>query len=360
MQLPIDYAEKACDTMIKRYVAEELPPKGHFHYHQGVFLSGMYKTYKLCNEESYFTYIKAWVDSIMDEEGNIKWFEAGKLDDIQPGILLFPLLKATGDIRYKNALDILLPLIMNFPKTKTGGLWHMNVLPHQMWLDGLYMAGPICAEYAVQFEKPEYLELAIKQALLMEEKTRDSKTGLWKHAYDDKKQVKWADKETGLSEEFWGRSIGWVPVAVLDELDFISSEHPKYQDLCDLVSNLLKAVYKYQSLEGRWYQVVDKGSCEGNWLENSCSCLYVAALCKAVRKGIIEEEYLEAALKGYEAVINSLKWDGDNLLLGEVCIGTGVGDYKHYCDRPVSVNDLHGMGAFLLMCVEVQQILEDI
>ena len=61
------------------------------------------------------------------------------------------------------------------------------------------------------------------------------------------------------------------------------------------------------------------------------------------------------ARKGYEGVIRSLNWDGEDLLVGDVCIGTGVGDYKHYCDRPTSVNDLHGVGAFLIMCAETQK-----
>lgn len=40
---------------------------------------------------------------------------------------------------------------------------------------------------------------------------------------------------------------------------------------------------------------------EGNWLENSCSCLYVAAICKAVHKGLLPAGYLEHAKKGYKA-----------------------------------------------------------
>lgn len=78
-----------------------LPPKGHFHYHQGVFLSGMYKTYTLCKDEKYFDYIKTWVDSIIDDNGNIQEYDKGQLDDIQPGILLYPLLDRTGEERYK-------------------------------------------------------------------------------------------------------------------------------------------------------------------------------------------------------------------------------------------------------------------
>lgn len=352
---PLYYATASVETMMRKFAAADLPPKGRFHYHQGVFLSGVYKTYQACREERYFRYMKEWVDSCIDEKGEIWRFEKGQLDDLQPGILLYPLLERTGDERYRKALDTLLSILRNFPRNKEGGFWHKDTCREQMWLDGLYMAGPLAAEYGARFDAPEFFDMVAEQALLMERKTRDEKTGLWYHAWDCAGEKEWADPVTGLSSEFWGRSIGWVPVAVLDELDFLPKEHPQYGELQRLVRELLTAVCKYQSEEGRWYQVVDKGGRPGNWLETSCSCLYVAAICKAVRTGILPEEYLIRAKKGYAGVISSLEWDGGNLLVGDVCIGTGVGDYKHYCDRPVSVNDLHGVGAFLIMCAEMQK-----
>ena len=354
---PIEYAQAAVETMMRSYQASELPPKGRFHYHQGVFLSGVYQTYLQCGKEAYFKYIKDWVDSVIDDEGNILNRNAGQLDDFQPAILLYPLYDVTGDEKYKRVLDKLLPTLLEFPKNAEGGFFHKDKHPNQMWLDGLYMAGPISAEYAAGCGKQEYLDCAVEQALLMREKTEDKKTGLWHHAWDCSHEAEWADPETGLSPEFWGRSIGWVPVAVLDELDFMPPEYPRYQDMCSLVKDLLQAVCRYQSEEGRWYQVVDKGGKAGNWLENSCSCLYVAALCKAVRKGILGQEYLEHAQKGYQAVIQSLSWEGKDIQIGNICVGTGVGDYQHYCDRPVHVNDLHGAGAFLIMCAQAQGLL---
>lgn len=352
---PLGYARAACATMMRRYPARELPPKGHFHYHQGVFLSGMYKTGLLCGEEDYFGYIKTWVDSVVGPDGSIPSVHPGWLDDFQPGILLFPLLEQTGDPRYRKALDTLMEYVLEMPRNRVGGLWHKDILPNQMWLDGLYMAGPICAEYGRRFGRPEFLELVVEQARLMEAHTRDDKTGLWHHAWDESRKEAWADPETGLSAEFWGRSMGWVPVALLDDMDFLDPSDPRYGELGGIALRLLEAVMRFQSPEGRWHQVLNKGDQPGNWPENSCSCLFTAAISKAVRKGLLPPDCLAAAQRGYEAVIASLRWDGDDLLVGDVCIGTNVGDYSYYCARPVSVNDLHGVGAFLLMCQELAQ-----
>jgi len=354
---PLDYAKNTCDTLMHTWQADHLPPEGRFHYHQGVFLSGMYKTYQLCHDEKYYNYIKQWVDARIDENGTVSTYDPGQMDDIQPAILLYPLYERTGDPRYKTALDTLVPIIYNFPHNPEGGLWHKERYPNQMWLDGLYMGGPVCAEYAKHFNKPEYTAFAIKQIKLMFQHTRDEKTGLLYHAWDYSKKAIWSNPVTGTSPEFWGRSIGWVPVAVLDDLDAIDTSNPDYETLCSLVRNLLISLCKFQSEDGRWYQVVNKGSLPENWLENSCSCLYTAALCKAVRKGILDSVYLKNAEKGYKGVIQSLTWKGSDIQIGNVCIGTGVGDYAFYCARPTSVNDLHGAGAFLLMCTEVQKIL---
>lgn len=360
---PLDYGVISMETMMRKFEAQKLPPEGHFHYHQGVFLSGMYQNYLLCREEQadaekYFAYIKNWVDSCVTEDGRIEAYDPGQLDDIQPGILLFPLYERTGDERYRRALEELMGVLKEFPRIPEGGYYHKKWYPGQMWLDGLYMAGPISAEYAERFGHPEFMDSAYEQILLMREKTQDVHTGLWYHAYDDARKEAWADAETGRSPEFWGRSIGWVPIAILDELDHLPREHVYYKELSAIAADLIRAVCRYQADNGMWYQVVDKAGEPGNWPEVSCSCLYTASICKAVRLGILEPEYLNTAKRGYDAVIKGLGRDGEALLVEGVCVGTGVGDYRHYCERPTSVNDLHGVGAFLIMCAQMQQVWE--
>ena len=354
---PIDYAKLTIDTMMRKYDAADLPPKGAFHYHQGVFLSGVYENYLHSYNEEWFLYMKDWVDSMLDENGKIIKCDHGRLDDVQPGNLLFPIFERTGEDKYKNAINELIDVMKHFPKNKEGGFWHMIYFKDEMWLDGLYMGGPFVCKYARMFNSPDCYDISADQVIIMREKTRDENTGLWYHAYDCERVAEWANKETGRSPEFWGRSVGWVPVAILDELDYIPKTHPKYDILCKIVRDLLIAVCNFQSEDGRWYQVIDKGTCDGNWLENSCSCLFTAAICKAVRHNILEEDYLEKAKKAYRGVIDSLTWDAEGIQIGNVCIGTGVGNYKHYCDRPTSTNDLHGVGAFLLMCSQMEYVV---
>ncbi|WP_374043651.1 glycoside hydrolase family 105 protein [uncultured Paenibacillus sp.] len=353
---PLQWAEKACEALMAKYEPEQLPPDW-FHYHQGVFLSGMEQCWRETGKPQYFDYIKRWVDSHVLEDGSIKKCHTGELDDIQPGVLLFNLYEQTGDERYKKALDQLVPLLKSWPTNPSGGFWHKDHLPNQMWLDGLYMAGPIAVQYAKTFGASEYFDTMTYQAILMAERTRDPKTGLLYHGWDETKEAEWADPVTGLAPEFWGRAMGWYPIALLEMFEFLPEDHKDKAKLIDILQDLLISLSRYQdATTGLWYQVVDKGDRADNWVEVSCSAMYVLSIAKAVRLGYLDAKYLEVARKGYRGVIDTLKFDENGkMILGHICIGTGIGDYAHYVARPTSENDLHGVGAFILMCVEMSR-----
>lgn len=38
------------------------------------------------------------------------------------------------------------------PRTSEGGFWHKLIYPHQMWLDGIFMASPYLAQYGNVFK----------------------------------------------------------------------------------------------------------------------------------------------------------------------------------------------------------------
>ncbi|THF75723.1 glycoside hydrolase family 88/105 protein [Cohnella fermenti] len=351
---PIEWAERACEALMAKFEPEQLPPD-RFHYHQGVFLSGMEKCWRETGKDGYYDYLKRWVDSQVQPDGSFKKIKLDELDDIQPGVLLFNLYEKTGDERYKKALDTIVPLLKSWKTNPSGGFWHKEHYPNQMWLDGLYMAGPIATMYGKTFGDSDYFDMMAYQAILMEKHTKDQVTGLLYHGWDETKEAEWADPATGLAPEFWGRAIGWYPVALLEMFEYMPEDHKDKEKLVAILQDLLTALPKFQDeATGLWYQVVDKGERPDNWLENSCTALYVHAIAKAVRFGCLDESYLAAAWKGYQGVIDTLKFDENGrVLIGNICIGTGIGDYAHYIARPTSENDLHGAGAFILMCVEM-------
>lgn len=348
--------EKFCETIIRQYKVGDLPPRNHFHYHQGVFLSGVYQIYLCNNKEKYWDYIQSWLDYYVVADGTLRYFDERELDDVQPGILFFPAYLKTRNPKYISAIKYLQNIVLNFPKNDDGGFWHKFGCKDQMWLDGLYMAGPFLAESGTYQNDTRCFEECITQALLMEEKTKDEATGLWFHAWDSKKVRPWADIYTGLSSEFWGRSIAWVPIALLDELDYIPENYTKRDEIIRMLVELLSSISRYQHSSGYWFQVLDKGDRKDNWLETSCTCLFAAAFSKAYRKGYIGESAKRIAVQAYKGVSARAYIESDCLIVPDICVGTGVGDYQHYINRPRKNNDLHGAGAFLLMCAEIHRL----
>lgn len=379
MKTALDYAKEACDALVFKYSPERLPPERTLFYHQGVFLSGMERVYKLCQDKKYFNYIKEYIDCVIGENGeiygidheitpwkpeseypeNLRLKALTMLDCKQPVILLYNLYDETGDEKYKNAIETISQSMYYWPVNNYGGYWHMMDQNNQMWLDGLYMAAPLSVMYSDRFGDERLRERAIRQAIVMSENMKDEETGLYYHGWDPSKSAVWADKDTGLSPQFWGRAVGWYAVAILDILDYIPKEHPEVSRLKEIEADLLKALAKYQDEKtGLWFNVLNKTEREDNWVESSCTNLFIYSYAKAIRTGVIGKEYCHVLEKAYKGIIDNLSYDENgHIIIDKVCVGTCIdsGTYEHYASRWTVNNDLHGVGAFVLMCTEMEK-----
>jgi len=377
---PIEYGRLACDAIMHKYKPEKLPPEGVLFYHQGVFLSGMQNIYYLTKDKKYFNYIKKYADSVLGENGELMGFvhelttpetpwlakqALVMLDHKQATIILYNLFDETGNEKYIKPVIEAAKSMHYWPVNDYGGYWHMMTQPNQMWMDGAYMAGPLSVMYAKRFGDTVLRDRAIKQVFLMEDFLKDEKTGLYFHGWDDSKEkMPWADPETGLSSEIWGRAVGWYTVAILDILEYIPEDHPDVPRLKKIEKDLLTALVKYQDPKtGMWFEVLDKINEPDNWVESSCTNLFIYSYAKAIRMGVVsEEEFGEVLRKAYEGSIASLTYDSEGFLeINLVCAGTCIdeGTYDYYVKRPQVTNDLHGAGAFVLMCAEMQRYIGD-
>ena len=349
---PLAYAQAACESLMASYeVPEALPPAGRWHYHQGIFLEGMLQVWKRTGDDRYLAYPKRYVDKLVDVDGNFL-FARDELDAIMPGLLLLELDERFGERRYRIAAEKLRNLFRTLNKTSEGAYWHKDKYPYQMWLDGLYMGGVFALRYADKYGEEELVPMVVEWERLMRKHMADESTGLLYHAWDESRQFPWANPETGNSPELWGRSLGWYGLAVTQFLDMMPADHPDRAELIAALGVFVRGLLRFQDAEsGLWYQIVDKGDRPDNWLETSCSSLFIYAIVGAVKHGAIDAEHLDAAAKGYAGLINRLRYDDEGrLVVPDICIGTSAGDYENYVTRPVSDNDLHGVGAFLLAC----------
>ena len=163
-------------------------------------------------------YVRAWYDGILDKGGVIggKYdLEKYNLDHICPARTLISLYQFTPDIRYAFAIETARKQLEGQPRTEAGAFWHKQAYPYQVWLDGLYMAEPFYAVYGNITHRDEIFDDVVTQFKVAAEKTYDPATGLYRHAWDESKQMFWADPVTGQSAHCWGRALGWYTMALI-------------------------------------------------------------------------------------------------------------------------------------------------
>ncbi len=343
-------------------------PKAKWAYETGVFLKGLEAVWRRTGDRKCFDYMKSVIDSYVGPEGSIRTYhlEEFTLDNINCGKLLLTLYEETKEDRYLQASLLLMRQLEKQPRTHEGGFWHKQIYPYQMWLDGIYMASPFLARFAQMFDRPHAFNEVANQIIWMEDHTRDARTGLLYHGWDESRAQEWADPRTGRSKSFWSRAMGWYAMGVVDVLDFMPMSHPRRGALIDILKRLSKAVADYQDQDsGLWYQVTDQGKREGNYLEASASSMFVYAFAKGARKGYLGPEYAAAARKGFDGLVRKLvrvEKDG-SISLTQICSVGGLGGpakrdgtFRYYISEPVVSNDLKGVGAFIMAGIELDQL----
>lgn len=338
-----------------------------WNYTNGFVLQAMYQVYLKNKDPKIMDYINQYGEKMINAKGEILTYDKEKysLDLIKSGDAIFDIYSKTGNEKYKIALTTLFEQLHHQPTTSEGGYWHKKVYPYQMWLDGVYMAEPFKAKYTQKFLKGKeadqsYDKIAL-QFDLIEKYNRDPKTGLYFHGWDEKKEQKWADPKTGLSQHSWSRGMGWYGMALVDVLDYLPKENKNRQKLIQYLNQFAEAIVKVQDQSGTWYQVLDQGNRQGNYLEATGSAMFTYTLIKAVNKGYIPKTYLKPAEKGYQGILNEfIKVDENGIVnLEKCCAVAGLGgnpyrdgSFEYYINEPIRANDPKGTAAFILASLE--------
>lgn len=316
-------------------------------------------------DPKYSKYMVDYIDAFVQDDGTILTYSMEKynIDNINPGKNLITLYKRTGAQKYKNAIDTLVKQMEQHPRTKEGSFWHKKVYPNQVWLDGLYMATPFLAQYAKEFNQPQWFDEVVFQLNTVYNRTLDSITGLCYHAYDESREMKWSNPETGQSPHFWSRSMGWYSMALVDVLEFLPENHPGRDGLITILKNTVDALLKVRDPQtGLWYQVLDQGNRTGNYIEGSGSAMFTYVMAKAANRGWLDKSYLKTANESFDNIVKHLiitDEDGMPSMI-QICGACGLGgnpyrdgSYDYYINEKIVTNDTKGVGPFIMAALEL-------
>ena len=362
--------------------------KPKWSYVMGIELEGMLDTYLKYGGEDIRLYCQEYTDTMIRKDGTIRGYDIKdyNLDNIRTGHFVTRMYQQWPEEKNLKAMKLLMSQLKDQPRTEVDKVyWHKAIYSYQVWLDGIFMGLPFYTLTARDLLKAKDAEKiyddAVNQISITYQRTFDPKTGLNRHAYDETREMFWADKETGLSQHCWGRAQGWYSMALIELLDALPQDYSRRTEVIELLRKDLDAVIKYQDPKtGLWYQVMDQPGREGNYLESTCSSMFAYVLLKANRMGYLGEKYREAGIKAYKGIIkNSIRINADRTIsLTQCCevagLGPGLSDkvrkaapkvkenrrrdgsYQYYLSEPIRDNDAKGVGPFIWASLEMEAL----
>ena len=365
------YIEKlmtsAPDKPLWNIEAITMGKKLSWNYIDGCMMTSLIELYKTTHNQKYIDFVKKFTDFYVFEDGTLRGFDPNKqaVDDICESRILFDLYDLTKEEKYDKAIEYTFNVLKNQPRTKEGNFWHKKIYPNQIWLDGLFMAQPFYTRYQTLRNKKDYADI-VNQFKNVFNIMYDKQKHLYYHGYDSSRQMFWADKETGLSKNFWLRSIGWYVVGLVDVLGYMDEQmYDEYHTIKEILKVSIDGILEYQDKNSKmFYQVPNYPNREGNYLETSGSAMVAYAILKGVRLDVLPERYRQIGVDIFNGICNKYLSQDENgeLDLGGICLVAGLGPenntrrdgtYEYYISEPVVENDAKGVGPLIMAYTEM-------
>ena len=337
-------------------------PNKNFCYEDGVVLNGAYQLYKVTGKKEYIDFCNNYFEKNISIYGSLNQYNCQNhnLDDLQAGYTLFKINEGHSKEKYQKALDVLEFQLGIQPRLENGSFFHKERYEYQLWLDGLYMALPFYSLVAAKHHSHKMYKDILNQFENVE-KFNKGEDGLYYHAYDEKKTLQWADKNTGRSPNIWLRSVGWLAMADVDCYEVLK-ENSKFLNVKLLVNQLkdvLSSLEKYQDDKTYCYKDLPVVDDEKNYLETSGSLMFAYAYLKGARLKMIPYEDTKKGSLIFEGVVkNFLDQNG----LNNICHVSGLdnekrdGSVAYYLSEKIVSNDSKGVGPFMMAYAEYLQL----
>ena len=340
--------------------------KPAWNYIDGCMISSLIELYKTTKEQKYIDFVLNFVDYYVSDNGNILGYDPTKFstDDVCESRILFDLYDLTKNEKYNKAIELTYSQVKNHPRTKEGNFWHKKIYPNQVWLDGLYMMQPFYTRYMTRYGNKDYSDI-VSQFKNVRKLMFDEDKKLYYHGYDSSRSMFWANKETGVSKNFWLRSIGWFTVGLIDVYDYMDESSCFREEIKKLFIETIEGILMYQDNESKmFFQLPDKKDVKGNYLETSGSAMIAYALLKGSRLGVLPSLYSKKGKEIFDGICAKyLSFNDDGKLnLGGICLVAGLGpennlrrdgSVEYYLSEPIVENDAKGVGPFIMAFTEL-------
>ncbi len=334
--------------------------KPKWNYIDSCMITAVLRLYEYSGDRNLLDFAVGFTSAYVDENGDISTMnrEDFNLDNINGGKNLLSLYRISGNERWLKAAQNLADALSQQPRLDCGSFWHKAIYPRQIWLDGSYMAFPFMAEFAGISGNTALIDDIRYQLRNIRNLMHDSESGLYYHGYDETKSINWADPETGLSHEFWLRSMGWLCAALADLCEILPDE----KEISEMLAGLLDALSRHATPDGMLLQLPAHPELSGNYPETSGTLLFAYSALKAHRLGKAGESVRSAGEKALSAVTEKylVVEENDTPVLKNICLMAGLGinrsgTAEYYLSEPVTENDAKGIAPLIMAYTELMK-----
>ena len=144
--------------------------------------------------------------------------------------------------KYQPAFEETYQMILSL-KGEDGTVAYKNHVREYRFVDTIGFICPFLVQYGLKFNKPDAIDLAIKQITEFEKYGMMQQEKIPCHTYNVERKI-----PTGLFG--WGRGLGWFLIGLADSYRALPLEHPQKIRLENLMRQVAKSVLKFQLQDG--------------------------------------------------------------------------------------------------------------
>ena len=210
----------------------------------------------------------------------------------------------------------------------------------ELWDDTLFMTVLFLANMGRIEGKNEYIEEAKYQFLLHAKYLADPKTGLWYHGWT-------FNGNHNFVEAFWGRGNCWVTIAIPEFLEMVECDAVTRRMLTGILRNQVESLKQYQASSGMWHTLIDDDT---SYVEASATCGFAYGILKALRTGLLDEEYRETAARALQPILDCITEEG---VVNQVSYGTPMGRETKDFYKQIEIRQMpYGQALAILFLIE--------
>ena len=279
-------------------------------------------------------------------------------DTAAPGLITYAMYKRTGNLEYKRLTDKVLDYIRNEPRLYLDCLNHLGcskkgkIYPKSVWIDSVMMFSVFTSLYARENGDGELIDFAARQPKQYASMMLDGEQGLWAHSY-------WVDHKTAFPKNnlFWGRGNGWVICGFPMILDNIGLDHKEAPKIIELFIQTSEALLGCMNEDYTFNTLLKYKS----YRELSATALISAGWLHGIRCGYLDKKFLEPAVRAFEACVNAMEENGEEIYMTEISgptIPLPLLPKLGYKAIPLGKNWSYGIAALIFAAIEYKRCFE--